>query len=103
MLDSILLFSCPHSILCKIRKIPFSIVRYKDEITNQQRFLNTLNYIIVIYNYLPPYRGESYAGIYVPTLVDTIRIMNQNTSDRMNLKGFMVSHHHLYIVASITY
>ena len=37
------------------------------------------------------YRGESYAGIYVPTLVNTIRVMNENTSDTINLKGFMVS------------
>ena len=36
--------------------------------------------------------GESYAGIYVPTLVNTIRIMNERaTSDQqINLKGFMV-------------
>lgn len=39
-----------------------------------------------------PLSGESYGGIYVPTLVNTIRIMNQNaTSDELNLKGFMVS------------
>ena len=37
------------------------------------------------------YSGESYAGIYVPTLVDTIRVMNQQTSDKINLKGFMVN------------
>ena len=37
-------------------------------------------------------RGESYAGIYVPTLVNTIRIMNENASTerKINLKGFMV-------------
>ena len=35
--------------------------------------------------------GESYAGIYVPTLVDTIRVMNpKTTTDKINLKGFMV-------------
>lgn len=36
------------------------------------------------------YRGESYAGIYVPTLVDTIHNMNQHSTDTINLKGFMV-------------
>ena len=37
--------------------------------------------------------GESYAGIYVPTLVHTIMNMNpQQTSDKqINLKGFTVS------------
>ena len=36
--------------------------------------------------------GESYAGIYVPTLVNTIRTMNAKvTTDlQINLKGFMV-------------
>ena len=41
--------------------------------------------------FLLPCSGESYAGIYVPTLVNTIRIMNQQTTtNRINLKGFMV-------------
>jgi carboxypeptidase C (cathepsin A) len=41
------------------------------------------------------YSGESYAGIYVPTLVNTIRVMNERaTSDQqINLKGFMVCHY----------
>ena len=34
--------------------------------------------------------GESYAGIYVPTLVNTIRVMNEKSSNKINLKGFMV-------------
>ena len=38
--------------------------------------------------------GESYAGIYVPTLVNTIRMMNERASSdqQINLKGFMVCH-----------
>ncbi|XP_062501845.1 uncharacterized protein LOC134178948 [Corticium candelabrum] len=34
--------------------------------------------------------GESYAGIYIPTLVDQVRIHNENLSNKINLKGFMV-------------
>ena len=36
--------------------------------------------------------GESYAGIYVPTLVNTIREMNMKApaNEVINLKGFMV-------------
>ena len=53
------------------------------------------DYISLLYSFpiIAPLflRGESYAGIYVPTLVNTIRVMNQNSSaDRINLKGFMV-------------
>jgi len=41
--------------------------------------------------FLLPCSGESYAGIYIPMLVNTIRIMNQqNTTHHINLKGFMV-------------
>ena len=38
-------------------------------------------------------RGESYAGIYVPTLVHKIMEENrmQRTADQINLKGFAVS------------
>ncbi len=34
--------------------------------------------------------GESYAGIYVPTLVDYISKHNNQPSNMINLKGFMV-------------
>ena len=39
------------------------------------------------------FRGESYAGIYVPTLVHTIMKMNptQTSDKQINLKGFAVS------------
>ncbi len=39
------------------------------------------------------YSGESYAGIYVPTLVDTVMKMNerQSADKQINLKGFAVS------------
>ena len=39
------------------------------------------------------YRGESYAGIYVPTLVNTVMKMNEQQSEdkQINLKGFAVS------------
>ena len=38
------------------------------------------------------YRGESYAGIYVPTLVHTVMKENDNqpADKQLNLKGFAV-------------
>ena len=46
--------------------------------------------------------GESYAGIYVPTLVHTIMTMNENTQQEfINLKGFMVSPYYYRPLSSI--
>ena len=36
-------------------------------------------------------RGESYGGIYIPTLANLIRMMNKDQKNIINLKGFMVS------------
>lgn len=59
--------------------------------------LDNYRFLIEFFKHFPEYKehdfyiaGESYAGIYIPTLVDTIRIMNQNATDNINLKGFMV-------------
>ena len=49
--------------------------------------------LLLLFTFLRSCSGESYAGIYVPTLVDTIMNMNpRQTSDKqINLKGFGVS------------
>ena len=55
--------------------------------------INALQYNLgCIFLFFLLHSGESYGGIYVPTLVNTIRIMNEKvtTSQQINLKGFMV-------------
>ena len=56
-----------------------------------------LDIIVIFYGFIYVtiicvHSGESYAGIYVPTLVNTIRMMNERVSSdqQINLKGFMV-------------
>ena len=54
---------------------------------------NVVVFVIALVFFLCACSGESYAGIYVPTLVQTIMNMNpQQTADRqINLIGFAVS------------
>jgi serine carboxypeptidase-like clade 1 len=69
-----------------------------DYITDDNKTaLDNYHFLVEFFKNFPEYKdhdfyvaGESYAGIYVPTLVDTIRVMNQQASDKINLKGFMV-------------
>ena len=70
--------------------------QHKNNSYDLHRIIRILVYILIVNGVIfyasTAYSGESYAGIYVPTLVNTIRIMNERaTSDQqINLKGFMV-------------
>ena len=48
---------------------------------------------MMVLAFLIMYRGESYAGIYVPTLVHAVMNMNvkRSVDEQINLKGFAVS------------
>jgi carboxypeptidase C (cathepsin A) len=71
-----------------------------DYVTNDtQTAEDNLRFIINFFSAYSEYKehdfyisGESYAGVYIPTLVDRIRQHNManNSLDHINLKGFMV-------------
>ncbi|KAL5463745.1 hypothetical protein EMCRGX_G032672 [Ephydatia muelleri] len=69
-----------------------------DYITNDNKTAqDNYNFLLKWFAAYPEYKnndfyvsGESYAGIYVPTLVNLIRIMNEQGASNINLKGFMV-------------
>jgi carboxypeptidase C (cathepsin A) len=72
-----------------------------DYVTNDTRTAtDNLQFLLNFFSAYSEYRmndfyisGESYAGIYIPTLVDLIRLHNMkvtNSTDLINLKGFMV-------------
>ena len=57
-------------------------------------FLCTPPSFPALFTIIAMYSGESYAGIYVPTLADTVMKMNEkavNAENLINLKGFMAS------------
>ena len=71
----------------------------EDYVTNDTRTAaDNLQFLLNFFSAYSEYKlndfyisGESYAGIYIPTLVDQIRLHSMaNSSDPINLKGFMV-------------
>lgn len=79
--------------------VGYSKVGVPDDMTTNDEITATDNIaaLLIFFQIFSEYKrnefyisGESYAGVYVPTLAHKIQTYNKNSSDPINLKGFMI-------------